>query len=709
MIANRETHILISDEGLFPAEYIYPSDDLYPYDPSMRQVSNIVAGSLKLDELISEKVPQFGQMFATKFECTVYMEDDLSGKFIHVYQIVNGISKDVFAGKIDSCKLDKIGTDRKLIAYDLAYEKGKQNIAEWWERFWTGRTTATLKQVRESLLNSANIVYEQIELPNDNLQVTKTVSLTSCTLTAMLRMICELNYCFPHMGRDGLMQFIMLNTEPEETIDIADMYEGTNSTFEDYVTSDITGVQFYDSGNELKFTYGEYGNAYPVRENIFLYDQPTTVLQSIGEEMMEYLSNFVYTPSTVKMIVGYMGLQLGDFVHTEKGNFYIMQNSYSGSQFFEQTIRAQGQELLYGGTPNFDYDGTILSEKIARVRQTVEEFEVDYEDFKEGTAANFRVASDNIQSEVRRAQQAESDLSSQIQQTASSISLSVVNGSAESSIKLKIGETELSSATITMSGLVKFVDLLNDDSGTVINGSNITTGVIDASKVSVTNLNASNITAGTINANRIQGGQLTIVDSATKAIVVKQNDDIYISIDADSGIVVGRGNSNSVKISNNGIQIGSYNSWTGIRLDGSSSNPTLRLGESIVLTGGSSYGYGSGTVACKTLSSTSATCTNLSVNGASFTKKSVPIFNNLGGIAEIKHYSLNSSNLYAIESYSAPSMKGNSSDGYNFSSRPTWKQISLNQSSYSTKIYGMTGVSSSGVTVSNKTILGSWS
>ena len=341
MVANRETHILISDEGLFPAEYIYPSDDLYPYDPSMRQVSNIVAGSLKLDELISEKVPQF------------------------------------VAGKIDSCKLDKIGTDRKLIAYDLAYEKGKQNIAEWWERFWTGRTTATLKQVRESLLNSANIVYEQIELPNDNLQVTKTVSLTSCTMTAMLRMICELNYCFPHMGRDGLMQFIVLNTEPEETIDIADMYEGTNSTFEDYVTSDITGVQFYDSGNELKFTYGEYGNAYPVRENIFLYDQPTTVLQSIGEEMMEYLSNFVYTPSTVKMIVGYMGLQLGDFVHTEKGDFYVMQNSYSGSQFFEQTIRAQGQELLYGGTPNFDYDGTILSEKIARVRQTVEEFEVD--------------------------------------------------------------------------------------------------------------------------------------------------------------------------------------------------------------------------------------------------------------------------------------------------------------------------------------------
>lgn len=677
MVANRETHILISDEGLFPAEYIYPSDDLYPYDPSMRQVSNIVAGSLKLDELISEKVPQFGQMFATKFECTVYMEDDLSGKFIHVYQIVNGISRDVFAGKIDSCKLDKIGTDRKLIAYDLAYEKGKQNIAEWWERFWTGRTTATLKQVRESLLNSANIVYEQIELPNDNLQVTKTVSLTSCTMTAMLRMICELNYCFPHMGRDGLMQFIVLNTEPEETIDIADMYEGTNSTFEDYVTSDITGVQFYDSGNELKYTYGTADNAYPVKENIFLYDQSTSVLQSIASEMMEYLSNFVYTPSTVKMIVGYMGLQLGDFVHTEKGDFYVMQNSYSGSQFFEQTIRAQGQELLYGGTPNFDYDATILSEKIARVRQTVEEFEVDYEDFKEGTAANFQVTADSISSEVRRAQQAESSLSSQIQQTASSISLSVVNGSAESSIKLKIGETKLSSATITMSGLVKFVDLLNDDSGTVINGSNITTGVIDASRVSVTNLNASNITAGTISADRIKGGKLRISDNGrdADAIVVTSSEGYdKVFIDANEGVLVRHSSGN------NGIKL---------------NDDKITILSTITINGTT------GNMSC----SNNMSCKSISVDGSTFSKKTVTTFNNVSGTSEIKYSEIdNSIGLWAVQGSSSPSMKGNSTNGYSFSSSPTWKKISLKHVSYSTKIYGITGT----VSATNRTLLGSW-
>ena len=691
MVANRETYILISDEGLFPAEYIYPSDDLFPYDPNMRQVSNIVAGTLKLDEIIAEKVPQFGQMFATKFECTVYLEEDLSGKFIHVYQVVNGLSTDVFAGKIDSCKLDNTGTDRKLVAYDLAYERGKQNIAEWWERFWTGRNTATLRQVRESLLSSVGIVFESVELPNDNLEVTKTVTLSSCTMTAMLRMICELNYCFPHMSRDGLMQFIILNTDPEEIIDVTDMYEGANSTFEDYVTSDITGVQFYDSGNELKFTYGEYGNAYPVRENIFLYDQPTTVLQNIGEGMMTYLSDFIYTPSSVKMIIGYLGLQLGNYVHTEKGNFYVMQNSYSGSQLIEQTIKAQGQELLYGGTPNFDYDGTILSEKIARVRQTVEEFEVDYEDFKEGTAANFRVASDSIQSEVRRAQQAESDLSSQIQQTASSISLSVVNGSAESSIKLKIGETELSSATISMSGLVKFVDLLNDDAGTVINGSNITTGVIDASRVTVKNLNANNITAGTISADRIKGGKLRISDNGRDAdaiVVSKANPDSGVAdrifIDANDGILVRHSSGNDgIRLNNDRITILTNK----IRIDGSGSTGNISC---------------SGNMTC----SQTMTCKNLTVDSAGFSKKTVTIFDNVYGVTEVKQYSIdNSIGLWAVQGSSSPSMKGNSTNGYNFSSNPTWRKISLKASSYSTKVYG---IASSQLNATNKTILGSW-
>ena len=817
MISKRETYILIANEdGLFPANFIYPSDDLFPVDAGMRQVSNIVAGSLKLDELIAENVPQFGQMFATKFECKVYFEEDLSGKFIRVYQQNDGVYSDVFAGKIDSCKLDKVGTDRTLVAYDLAYEKGQQNIADWWTTFWVNRETATLKQVRESMLDSVGLAYEDVTLPNDSLQVTKTVDITSCTMTAMLKMICELNYCFPHLDRDGYLTFIMLNTEATP-IDLSNKYEWMNSTFEEYVTSEITGVQFFDSGNELKYTVGDTTNAYPIRKNIFLYEKSTEVLQSIGSELLNYLQDFNFTPAKLKMIIGDFDLQLGDYVHTEKGDFYILQNSYSGSQFIEQTITAKGSELLYGGTANFDYEEIILNEKIARVKQTVEAFEVDYRDFKEGTAANFQVTSQAISSEVTRATTAEENLSSRITQTAEditsevtrattaegslssritqnadsitsevtratqvegslssritqtseaissevtrattaegqldskitqtaeSISLEVTNGSDSSTIKLKLGQTELSSKVIQMTGLVKFTDLSTSGS-TTINGSNITTGTIDASKVSVTNLNASNITTGTISANKIKGGQLTIDAESgyTSAIVVKVNNSEYINISRSKGIVVGESwgtykttiTGNGITVGSNGVVINGDVSGGAITVGSSSSKVSIKNGQIVIdnmsYTGGgiviSSNGkgmtisagsnYNAIEVSQGTTNVKSFTCTSFNLTSGYSTKSYSPgsitmitgsssSFN--PGFSEIQDVELDDTTLWAVDASSAPSMKGNYSDGYNFSSSPTWKKIALKKSSYSTKVYGVTGGSSASTPqLTSKTVL----
>ena len=69
------------------------------------------------------------------------------------------------------------------------------------------------------------------------------------------------------------------------------------------------------------------------------------------------------------------------------------------------------------------------------------------------------------------------------------------------------GRTQIDSETITFNGLVEFGDLT--DGKTTISGSNITTGTIDASKVTVKNLSASNITSGTMSANRISGGSIS--------------------------------------------------------------------------------------------------------------------------------------------------------------------------------------------------------
>ena len=97
-------------------------------------------------------------------------------------------------------------------------------------------------------------------------------------------------------------------------------------------------------------------------------------------------------------------------------------------------------------------------------------------------------------------------LSSRIEQTISSIELTVNNGDKTAGIVITLenedGSTSEVAGTIEMTGMVTFNDLKGNGT-TTINGSNITTGTIDARKVNVENINADNITSGTIDADKI--------------------------------------------------------------------------------------------------------------------------------------------------------------------------------------------------------------
>ena len=107
-----------------------------------------------------------------------------------------------------------------------------------------------------------------------------------------------------------------------------------------------------------------------------------------------------------------------------------------------------------------------------------------------------------------RVTNSEGDISS-LTQTIDGFTFTVSDNSGDSAkLTLKSGEAVLASATITMAGLVTFTDLSTAGS-TTISGSNITTGTIDASKVTVKNLSANSITSGTIDASKITVSNLS--------------------------------------------------------------------------------------------------------------------------------------------------------------------------------------------------------
>ena len=134
---------------------------------------------------------------------------------------------------------------------------------------------------------------------------------------------------------------------------------------------------------------------------------------------------------------------------------------------------------------------------------------------------------------------------STLTQTVNGFSLSVSNGTSSSTIKLMSGSTVISSKSISFSGMVTFSDLSKKGS-TTINGSNITTGTINAC-----NINGVNVTGCTIKGSRYYntggttwmevGKDLNGVDNDAYAMYIANsvysNTGIFGIYNGDSGFV----------------------------------------------------------------------------------------------------------------------------------------------------------------------------
>lgn len=441
ILYDRYTYLEIEHQ-IYPADYLYPDDELYPASERPMHFDTIISGTLNLSEMISDGALQFGVPYANKFEVELYDSADLTNKDIKVFQKIDGIDTQIFTGRINSYKGDREGTYRKLIAYDAFYELSKKNIAEWWNAFWETRydsqdntyTKATLKQIRTSLLQYVGL--EEADpnqvLPNETVSVGRTVAISQMSFPDMCKHIFELSGCFPNINREGKLEYIFLGTN---TTDITDEYETDSSEFGDYSTQKITGVRILDSTGAVLITSGTDDNAYNITGNIFLMDfyddygestmSQMGKLSNIGSTLLNTIKNITYTPSDVNMIVSLMSCKLGDKLHTELGDIYVLENEYSGIQLVDQNISCQGDEYLEQVDDAVDLNYQILGEKYIRVRQDIDEFSVELGDLAESTATRFSQTADQIQAEVTRAQASEGELRSSITQTAESIETEV--------------------------------------------------------------------------------------------------------------------------------------------------------------------------------------------------------------------------------------------------------------------------------------------
>ena len=336
----------------------------FPNNPEIDvRHAQIESGSLLLEEILCDKDIVFGETNATRFEATIYNLADVSGLKIKVYQtdIDGNNRKNLFEGYVDSCKQDRYGYYRKVVAYDALYSIGNANVAGWWLRFWSDRETATLKELRESLCDWVNIRHDtEVILHNDEFICTKTATLSSVSFNTLLFWICEIQCTVPHIDKEGILRYISLATKP--ATDITELYERGSSEFEGFVTAPIDTVELYDYDNNLVASTNTTGaipskNVYAIKNNSLLFAITGTSATDFVLSYLRQVNTIRYTPCDINMIVSDINLSVGDYISVGETTSIVLQNTLSGSLFVEQELRATGNEYLQDSnkTPTAEY------------------------------------------------------------------------------------------------------------------------------------------------------------------------------------------------------------------------------------------------------------------------------------------------------------------------------------------------------------------
>lgn len=379
IILDRQTHILISDTimgtsvGLYPSNDIYPSDSediLYPTDATFIE-SNIVEGSMTLDEVIADGDIDLGKLYSTKFECDLYnVTGTLQGKFIQVYQTSDEYSYNIpiFLGYIDSCTSNRLGTDWHLIAYDLAYYYGGINIADKWNTYMstTSVITTTYGDFPEitntyepptpvhkveinwctflkMILDDLNIVHNfNFDLSlgvtcitdRDDVELFVNKTVQKMTLADLISSICQLAKVIPHFGKDGVFRVIELDTsDVEHALDLTDNYEKENLNVTQLIHPPFDNIEYKYTNYRLKTTTTETlnsnANKYSITNNIVLLtagglkgtcsiDNGMYVVSynytSLIQDVCTYLQSLQYYVGSFPLIVSDVNDRLGQLV-----------------------------------------------------------------------------------------------------------------------------------------------------------------------------------------------------------------------------------------------------------------------------------------------------------------------------------------------------------------------------------------------------------
>lgn len=338
--------------------------------------------SLSLEEAILEKDNiEFVGCIASCFKIQIHgLKQDISGKKMEV-SINSGKTGEVklFSGIVDSVVMQIDEQYKKIKAYDELYEKGKKDVATWYNSL---AFPISQKELRDSLFEYIGITQVEISLPNDEVSISRQYEPKTLKALNVIKAICQLNGAFGIINRGGLFEYRILGSIsgksgafPGVTL-IPPFYPGVISgsgsaasmnneafsfykkvDYQEYEVKPVDKVTIRQSENVAGVTYGSGINNYIIQGNMFTYGLTEDVLSEIAAKVYESIHGVVYHPfssdnnglpfvecglDTVRYYVSKVN-EDGQLEYEAK-DFYVFKREMKGIQCLRDSYGANGEE-----------------------------------------------------------------------------------------------------------------------------------------------------------------------------------------------------------------------------------------------------------------------------------------------------------------------------------------------------------------------------
>lgn len=517
------------------------------------------------ESLCSESELTFGSCEASSVKFTMSnVFTSLKDKWITVTMSLNGNTDKPFQFghyKVYSDKPTADRTQRDVVAYDALYDIINANVMGWYDSVLPNLdSTITLKNFRNSFFEHFGVTQKDITLPNDSMVIkrsldkeTGNVQTNVLSGSTVIKAICEINGCFGHINRQGQFEYIFLKQDIQGLYPANDLYPADDlypkspdsyrinksdyitADYEDYIVEPITKLQIRSSDSDVGTIIGNGSNAYIIENNMLTYQKTADEMQTIAQNVYNKISKIRYRPFTADLR-GNPCLEVGDAIRILTKNAivesYVLERDLKGIQALRDSFSSVGEQYYSEKVNSTQTSIKQLENRSNKLERTIEETKSTITDVENDLSSQIKQTAESISSEVSK-KVGSDEIISKINQSPESISIEAK--------KINLRGTIVVSDLASNSGIATSEDIPTNNNQLANGAGYETASSIKNTVITKDYIETLQVKAGSVDAENITGTNIngkTITGAAGKFTQSFEVDNDFLRIDASRGKVL---------------------------------------------------------------------------------------------------------------------------------------------------------------------------